>query len=1358
MRPVIQKWIVFVISVSAYFTATAQDLPVHYIGIDQGLSNNAVTSIYQDHSGFMWFGTYDGLNRYDGYEFNVFRSVIGDSNSLRTNIIDCITGDANDNIWVGTGKGLMIYDPARANFAAPEFRPPGLKMSQKISSNILELKLIHDTIMLVGTQYAGLMMFENDLRTADQIVYAPEDTTAEYMVPAIAYVGQGDLVWIFVQNKGLHSFNLKTRTLHLVNNSISTARCLTFDKAGTLWLGNDTGLFRYFPDSNSFSGNYMRIRTTIMDISADKANTLWIGSDGTGLWTLPDHAPYASLYMKSSGEPAVNSNAVYSVYEDKNERKWISTLRGGVNMIEPHNNAFSHIFYNKWNAQSKIVEDFILSFCEDEKGNLWIGTDGAGLRYWDRKLNLYDEYKNESWNPGSISSNFITRIIRDYNNDIWTSTWFAGINKFNKNNRTFKRYSCVNPLTNSIENHAWLVFEDSKKNLWASTTNEGYLYKFNREKDSFELFDENIRNVLSLIEDDDGTLWAGNFESLIKIDQVEMKHSFFTVGYAIRCLREDSRNNIWAGTQDGGLYRLNKETGKFKRFTANDGLPNNSVLGILEDGSQNLWLSTFRGLSRFCTNKLSFHNFTESDGLQSNQFSFNAAAILSTGEFAFGGIKGFNIFYPDSITCRQTMHQLYITRLDLNNIPIEKTPGYVDDREQGQIKKITLPIDSAVLSIGFAALDYSANDKINYAYFLKGWDKGWNYVNKVRTANYSKLQEGTYSFRVKTSSPDGTWTEATTLLEIIVLPPWYRTWWAYMGYGLILLLALYQYIRYTKWSERLRFEVKLAHLENEQEKEVAEKKLSFFTNISHEFRTPLTLIIDPLNHLMKSDSQHKSDNNVQVAYRNARRLLSMVDQLMLFRKADSGHDDLKISKLDITQLCRGVFNCFTQVAATRNIHFVFFGGGQPIEIFGDAEKLEIVFFNLLSNAFKFTPDQGLISLHIDETNTDVSIRVEDTGCGIAPEQQQKIYEKYNRGQSASAFSSSGFGIGLYLVKYFIDCHKGTIECDSTLNKGTAFSVRLDKKNPGLARSEFVVAVDNNNALLKELSADIDPSGMYHGFPALNGQTSNDLLTERKSILAIDDNEEITSYLQFVFNERYLLYTCNNGDEGFELARLHRPDLIISDIHMPGLNGLDLCQRVKTSTALAHIPVILLTASATDDLKLQGIEWGADDYITKPFSSDLLLAKVENILKNRNHIQKYFFDNITLQETSTKVPAEYREFLQACILVVEENISRDDFNIARFARCMGMSHSALYQKIKMISGQSINTFIRSIRLRRAAVLMLRENMQVKEAAFFVGIVDVKYFREQFIKLFGMTPSEYIKRYRNSFNRDLNVVRI
>jgi signal transduction histidine kinase/DNA-binding response OmpR family regulator len=773
---------------------------------------------------------------------------------------------------------------------------------------------------------------------------------------------------------------------------------------------------------------------------------------------------------------------------------------------------------------------------------------------------------------------------------------------------------------------------------------------------------------------------------------------------------------------------------------------------MLEDGKGNLWLSTYNGVARFNPETSTCTNFTQSDGLQSNQFSFNAGLALASGQFLFGGIKGFNIFHPDSVMDQLQTPLVFLDGLKINNKPLEEEDASITARNLESVQHITVPYDKAVLSLDFIALDYTGANKIKYAYFLQGWDKTWNYVKGSRTANYSRLQEGSYLFQVKASNPDGSWGRETQLLQVTVLPPWFRTWWAYILYGLAIFSLIYAYIRYTRKQERLRYEIRLAHLENEKDKELMEKKLSFFTNISHEFRTPLSLIINPLREKLNQSA----DVELTTAYRNARRLLSLVDQLLLFRKAGSGADVLKISHLNIIKLCNEVFQCFVQQAHARNIQYQFTAADQEIMVYADYEKIEIALFNLLSNAFKFTPDGGAIGFTVDQTTEKITITISDTGCGIQKADRAAIFEKFQQGATGRT-QKTGFGIGLYLVKHFITSHRGTIEVNSQENEGTVFTINLQKGMAHLPVNSINADGNNDHRILEELAGET-PQPVANTVSVLTGgKTAEEIVTEKKTVLVVDDNAEIREYLQHIFRDRYYVYVADNGLAGLDLANQHLPDLIISDINMDGIDGLELCRKVKQSDILGHIPVILLTAASSSDTKLKGIEGGADDYITKPFDSQLLLARVETIIKNRNQLQRYFLDSITLQESSIKVPAEYREFLRRCILVVEQNLDTEDFTIQKFCKAMGLSRSTLYLKVKHISGQSLNAFIRSVRLRRAAVLMIKENMNVNQAAFQVGIADVRYFREQFVKLFGMTPSDYIKRYRQSFNSDLNIIR-
>ena len=1339
---------------------TAGELPVRYLGIEQGLSNNAVTSICQDHNGFLWIGTYDGLNRYDGYAFKVFHNVIGDSTSLSINTIYAIEEDKNRCIWVGGQKGLSVYNVLTSKFSRVRYTSLSGSL-ESLQDNVHLLKAVNDGCILVATQHNGLLVFENGTAIGLQVPLNGQHS-GNYDVTGLEQ-SPDHHVWVFVQHEGLFSYDPTQKKLLPVNSSIQQVNSLKTDRKGRLWLANDVGLFLYDPKSNSYSGNFMPAKAKVVTLCPDKQGVLWIGSDGAGLWSLRGNSPLASPLTRNDGRPLINSNSAFTIYEDAEERKWIGTLRGGINIIDPSALPFGKVVYEP-SAGGNLVDNFILSFCEDAKGNVWIGTDGAGLRYWDRAKNSYQCFRHTASEPNCISSDFITSITRDYKGDLWVSTWFGGVNRFNKATGAFERYNCFNPVTNAEENNVWFLFEDSQKTLWASATNEGSVYYFDRALNRFVLFDKGLTNIQCMAEDSEGNLWGGNYTTLTRIDRKHRNHAIYNIGYPVRCIHEDRDKNLWIGTQGGGLLLFNKKNGQFAQYTTTDGLPSNMLLRFLEDGNRNLWISTFNGLTKFNLKARTFRNFTQSDGLQSNQFSFNAALALSTGEFLFGGIKGFNYFFPDSIYYSANAPRVFLDGIKINNKPVEADTSYISGHDMEKITEITVPFAKSILSMDFLALTFTGADKIKYAYYLEGWDKNWNYISNARTANYSRLEAGSYDFKIKVSGPDGKWSKEAQLLRIIVLPPWYETWWAYLLYSMAFVGSVYLYIRYARRQERLKFEIKLAHLESEKEKNLSERKLSFFTNISHEFRSPLTLIIDPLKKAMRQPGGKLPMEDLAVAHRNARRLLSLVDQLLLFRKADSGGDVLKISTIDIVALCHEVYQCFAQQAGSREIRYPLISPTGPIQIQGDYEKIEIALFNLLSNAFKFTPPGGSIDFILTETREGVCIEIRDTGCGIHENDLDRVFDKFQQ-VHASGKGKAGFGIGLFLVKHFIERHNGTVTCKSVPGEGATFTICLEKQIPQLEGAyvpepggAYVMEGPGRKfELLEELME--EESTVPDEAPGIlsDGKTAEEVVTDKKSILLIDDNAEILQYLHRLFSSKYLLYTADNGVDGFRLAEEHIPDLIISDINMTGMDGIELCTKIKQSGFMGHIPVILLTAATTSETKLKGIEGGADDYFTKPFDSEHLMARVEAVLKNRNTLQRYFLDSITLKESTVKVPKEYQDFLRKCITVIEENIDNEEFTMKKFSKAMGMSHSRLNQKVKAISGQRLNAFIRSIRLRRAAVLMLTENMNVSQAAFQVGITDTRYFREQFVGIFGITPSEYIKKYKPSFNKHLNTIR-
>ncbi|KAF2515566.1 two-component regulator propeller domain-containing protein [Flavobacterium foetidum] len=1319
----------------------AQDYPVKFLDLSDGLSNNSIISIYQDNEGFMWFGTYDGLNRYDGYNFKVFRNRINDKKSLSFNTIYNIEGDSKNNIWIGGTNGICIYDKKKAVFHTVRYKSGNAK-TEVLQDIIHQMRCVSEKLVLVASQKQGLLAFENGSFIGNHIPLISlgnRMSINNYDAVAIQENREKTGCYVYVRNIGVCTYDYKAKDLKLVFPLSIGVKAMKLTADGNLLLGTDEGLFSLNTKTGSVSDNYFTNKCSVTDILIDKKGKTWLTTDGCGIFYINQNnkpLPY--------NEQLAKSNSVWSLYEDKSGNKWFGSLRGGISMLSDTPKYFKSIRYHA----KEPADNFILSFCEDEKKNVWVGTDGAGLKYWDRKNNTYTNYGT------SLSSPFITGIIRD-NNDIWISTWAGGINKISKKTNNVKHYNCYNTYTKQIEKNIWFVFKDSKANIWASATNEGSLYLLDRSTDSFVLFDKNIDNLQCMTETSDGKLWAGNYSTLLSIEKETRKITKKVIGNPIRCIYEDKDKNLWIGTQEGGLLLFNRKKNTFKRLTIDDGLPSNTVLRLLEDKYGNLWMSTYHGICRYDKKSKTFRNFSVNDGLQSNQFSFNAGIKLSSGEFLFGGINGFNIFYPETIKGFSQKNNVLLTDFYVNNQLIEESKAEIDI-DSDKIKDVSLEYDQTTLSLEFVALDYNNSDKINYAYFLEGWDEQWNYVGQTRKANYSRLPEGKYTFKVKTTNFQGGWNKEVSLVSITVLPPWYRTWWAYTFYLAAIVGILFLYLNYNKNKEKLKYKVKIAELESKKEKEIAEKQASMFTYISHEFRTPLSLIINPLKKAVQKENVENgsSGSDLAIAHRNARRLLSLVDQLLLLRKAENDADSLRLSPIDVNNLSNEVYQCFVNQAKEKQISYNLVMPEHEITIIGDYEKIEISLFNLMSNAFKYTPFGGEINLTVTENDDEVFLEITDSGDGIDKKDIDVIFEKFKQINSKVSVGT-GFGIGLYIVKYFVDKHKGSVTCSSETGKGSTFKLTFLKGNSHFEAAEITNEKPQRSQLFDELIPDEieEPT-------VINSVSESDfkkiMLTEKRTVLVIDDNAEIRAYLIKLFSDNYIVYSAENGEEGLKLTKKHMPDLVISDITMEEMDGLELCRKIKEDNALSHIPVILLTASKNPETHLQGINEGADDYITKPFDDDILTARVESLLRNRHNLRAYFLDSITLKENTQKVPVEYQQMLKKCIDIVEANIHKKDFTIRTFALEMGMSHRTLYTKIKIISGQTLNAFIRSLRIRRAAMLMLTEEMNIAQASAEVGFEDPKYFRQQFVKLFGMTPSEYIKKYKSSFNSDLNII--
>lgn len=1315
---------------------------VFYLGIENGLSNNEVNCIFQSRNGFMWFGTFDGLNRYDGHQFQIFRKKIGEKNSLINNRIQSIAEDSDSRLWIATMGGVSIYDAIRENFSVLYFETYLSRKRQRVDHTNL-LKADYRGDLFVGTVKDGLLQYDKKTGITNQIPLKLNGISKTTYQVIDLDIDPQKRVWVVVAGIGLCEFDRKKTELRLVNQTFHHAVKIQSDRSGHLWLGMATGLYQY--EISSGQAVFLPLPRPVTSLHLDHDKSLLIATDGAGIFSVRTSKGAHQTLVLNAPEKNFSSGAISSILKDANGRMWVATLRGGVNLIDDQRYRFKTL--SPYPDTKKTYKNYFISgFVEDAANNLWVGTDGDGLHYWNRKNLQFKSYTKAD--TKDLKSNNITSLLYDQAGRFWVATWGGGISRYNQNSGSFEHFNIVHPQRNITYPNVWTLYEDKAHNIWAGTFDNGGLYRFNQSNERFELFDDKVGNVLSFTEASDGNLWAGTDNKVIRIDRINKKHRIYNMSYRIRSMLEERPGYLWVATEGGGLLLLNTATGKSIQYTEKHGLPNNSVLNILRDKAGFIWLSTFNGLSKFDPGSKKFQNYYVSDGLQSNQFGYLAAARLRSGELVFGGIKGFNVFFPDQIRAAKNKQKVLVTDIRIDDLSLSDSTlfKYVKENTAEGIRKIEIPYNKASLSFSYISLDYSKPDQINYAYFLEGWDKHWINAGKVRTANYSRLKEGTYTLHIRASNPDGVWGE-DQLVELVILPPWQRTWWAYTLYSLVTGGLIYLYTRYKKEQTHLAYKVQLAQIETQQEKELNQKKLSYFTNITHELRTPLTLIVNPVKELIDK-TEDKLKQELNIIYRNASRLLTLVDQLMLFRTTEHETSKIQISELNLYQLCSDTFESYTKIAASRNIDYQFKAEQRELFIYGDYDKLEIVFFNLLSNAFKFTPNNGKILFEIKENSERVEIQINDSGCGISKHVKNQLFEKYYQDKDTQHNQELGFGIGLFLAKQFVDNHEGELSYTSDQNLGTSFKITLQK---GVWFDKSIAPVELE---IKPVSRP-EQLPMEEELELANIETIE--ITGKRAMLIVDDHGEMRQYLKKIFESKFVIYEADNGLDGFKLAEKYSPDIILSDVMMEGGNGVDLCQQIKSDPTLNYIPVILLSGLSSAESKLRGVESGADDYIVKPFDQVLLVARINAILDNRDSLHQYFRDNITLRSNNMKISAGYKAFLEECISIVEANLSNEAFNAQWLAKSCNLSYSILYRKVKSISGQSLNAFIRSIRLRKAALLMLSTNTNINEAAFQVGIYDIKFFRTQFKKLYGMNPSDYIKKYRDSFIKEFNVIK-
>lgn len=1317
-----------------------------------GLPSRNSTTVIKDSRGFMWIGTENGLCKFDGYTFKNYINKKGDSTSISNNFINALIEDKRGRIWVGTMDGLNVFDPATEKFS--RFYHNKRKQNSLSNNKVWSLLADHIDRVWVGTD-DGFNLFEENTRTFK--TYRPDasDRYAMKGKSVNAIIEDGNTLWLGNWGEGLNKFDTRTNRFYNFKQVSSSAEkspndiwSLCKDQHGLIWVGTYwKGLYSFDPSRQTFRSvnGPSTNNTSVFTLLTIDRNTLLVGGNENFWWVNTS----ANTWTKIA---SIENNPHGHAYRDRDGLIWIGS-KNGLSKIDQNQNKFSYLPLD--NKQREVTDLLVTD------STLWLGTN-KGLTEYDFKAGTTTLFKHSA-NLGSIGSDQVRKIYRDEAGKIWVLTEF-GFDEFDAKSQTFRHHYHHSALGSLFNEDVFRDMIEIKPGVYGLATDAGFKifdsktgqfrHYFNRADDPSGISNNHLN---CLLKDRSNNIWigttggglnrfdprTGKFKAYFSNDKIKGAISDNT----IQGLFLDSRGNIWICTPDG-LNQYIKATDSFVVYSKVDGFASNVFNSIVEDRNGNLWITTEKGISQFNPATRAVRNYDDADGA----FVNSAICCDKSCNIYLAGDKGLEFFDPLKMKRNREIPPVFLSDFQIFNKSIDVTASGPLKENLNSAEKIVLNYRQSVFSIEFVALNYTLPEKNQYAYMLEGFDKKWNFSGPQHKATYTNLDPGTYTFKVKAANNDGVWNKAGRSLVIVVTPPWYKTWYAYLLYLLIVVLMVYIYVKYRENQARLHYEIKLAHLQSEQEKELNEKKLSFFTYISHEFRTPLTLIINPLKELLYEEEHEVDISGINTVYRNARRLLGLVDQLLLFRKAEAGAEKLMVSKLNIADLSREVFLCFSHQAKTKKIRFDFYTCSEEVELYGDREKLEIVLFNLVTNALKFTPENGQVTFAIKEDDRQVLIEVSDSGCGIPREAGDKLYTRFYQEYNGAKNDQGGFGVGLFLVKTFVERHKGSVSYESEPGMGTVFSITLLKGTGHLDSEIWADDEASSSRMLKELIEDeITVNSVVEEANELLAES--DLNSELKSILIIDDNRDFREYLKQIFKIDYNVYEASDGLIGLEMIREILPEIVISDVMMEGMSGIELCSMVREDMSISHIPIILLTSSSSVEIKLKGLEGGADDYISKPFDKDILKARVAGILKSKNNLQKYFYNEITLNKNPHKISIEYKSFLENCINIVEKHLTDPDFNIQTLASELSISHSSLYKKIKFISGQSASSFIRSIRLRKAAHLFINTNYNILETSYLVGINDIKYFREQFKKLFNMNPSQYIKKYRKTFSNEL-----
>ena len=1342
------------------------NLKFKQLSAPHSLPTNEVQKVYQDRDGFIWFATRNGLCQYNGYETTLYKSNLYSPDLLTTNSITCLVDDNNNNLWIGTSEGLNVMDKRTGEIK--KYKAPS------ISNNVVSaLCVTRDNTLWVGTDN-GLCRYVPEKDTF--VVCGDEfgDGRLRYVtIKSLLEDSDGDL-WIGTWAQGLFRYSPSTDKVVVypkINEQYSS-HVIYEDSNKDIWVGSwGYGLFKLRNPKDMENVSYQSFLhengddsslsdNIVYDIAEDiNTHTLWVGTrSGLSILRLDESSSFIN-YKSGKSDYRIPSDEVNSIMRDSQKNMWIGAIGGGVLMADTRQPALALHTLNFGDEDIPVTS--VRTLFADSDQNLWIGVGTYGLarrEYVTGELKMYSHIPEFS-GVKDLPSLFAV-VQRKKSGDIWFGMYNGGIYVYRKGekvkhlttkNSAFLTSDCVSAL-----------YEDYEGNCWIGTRggigvrlSDGTDYRFETMNFNDSLSAGWIY-VRDIVQDMDNSVWlaTSNFgvihitgdvrqPSTLKYENYSF-HNRKLITNTVLCMHIDRFGRLWAGTEGGGLYLYNRSTGQFEEKTRTYSIPGDVIVSIEEDKSGNLWLGTVSGLVKLYVaavgNDFSTRIYTSADGLQDN-FIVNSSCSRD-GELFFGGHKGYNSFFPDKMEIPSQETNFLITDIKIFNHSFKNLPVELQQKISPVMptytSKIELPYKYNNFSIEFAALTYKNPELNRYAYRLQNFDRDWQYTDADRRfAYYNNLPSGTYTFQLKATNENGEWSGYVREFTVVVLPPFWATWWAYLLYMVLVLVIGVLIYRTIKKRILLQNALRLREMEKAKAEELNHAKLQFFTNITHELLTPLTIISATVDELKTQAPSHNDLYTVMNS--NIQRLIRLLQQILEFRKAETGNLKLRVSPGDLAAFVRTGTESFKPLVKKRKIHFSLLCDPESIVGYFDIDKLDKIMYNLLSNAAKYNKEDGFIqvTLSYDEEDREfVLLRVKDNGKGISREKQATLFKRFYEGDYRK-FNTIGTGIGLSLTKDLVTLHGGTISVESEVDHGTEFIVRIP-----IERSYYdEEQIDDEVISLRQTAID------YEDTPEDVIAEVQELATKANSILLVEDNEELLNLMTKLLGREYNVFTAENGKEGIIVLENEDVDLIVSDIMMPEMDGIEFCKYVKGHLEISHIPVILLTAKNKEEDRAEAYEIGADAFISKPFNLTVLHARIRNLLKYKARMAHDFKNQIVFEVKDLNYTSLDEDFIQRAINCVNNHLEDPNFDQAQFADEMLTSKSTLYKKLKSLAGLNTSSFIRNVRLKAACRIMEEKgiNIRVSELAYAVGFNDPKYFSSCFKKEFGMLPSEYIERF-------------